>query len=304
MASYLNLKPVDFDKLSAKRQALVKWEGRILLPKYDGCLALVFFQDGHGTLIMSRDGKQVKSMDHIFEDILVRYPDIAKTKGGWCLIGEAWIPGKAFSDLSGIFRRQRPQPELGFAVFDIVKWNATALGSAPHLHSEHPYKDRLALLEAGARRNVMCNVFPPLAVVCEGRDHADRYARYLKGLGSYDGAIASDPDAPYIVSDGYGEFLKIKPLLSYTLEVVDVEPGIGEKTGRWTCALVVRFKDRTCKVGTGFNTDEAERWALGKDTIIGKLIEVQCMDVYPGEQGLMREPRFVGFRDDVTNPDY
>lgn len=295
MSTYLNLKPVDFDKLSTKRQAAVTWPGRILLPKYDGCLALVFFRYGKLLAIMSRDGKLVKSMDHIAEDLLLRYPMLAETKAV-CIIGEAWSPGKEFADLSGTFRRQSPQRHLGFAPFDVVQFSWEMPG-VPQLFSGRSYRDRLSLLEDA--RQIACLVFPPLPVICESKEHAERYAQNLKDMGGYDGAVASDPDAIYEVSDGKGEFLKIKPLLSYTLECTGYEASVGEKTGRPTVALVVRFKGGTCKVGTGLS--EAEQ--ANPEQFVGKLIEVECMGVYPGD-GKMREPRFKGVRNDVTVADY
>lgn len=293
LSTYLNLKPIEFDKLSAKRKAAVQWNGRFLLPKYDGCLALVYIARGNVVTVRSRDDKIVKSLDHIEEDLFVRYPHLALVDSA-CVIGEAWRPGTEFSVISGEFRRQRPQPQLGLAVFDLVDVDPVT----EKLYSNRPYCERLARLQD--YRAGLNNVFPPNPVLCEDEDHAWRYANNLKKMGGYDGAIASDPYATYEVSDGRGEFLKLKPLRSFTLECVGVERGIGDKTGRATCALVVRFKQTVCKVGTGLS--EAEQ--ANPEQFIGKLIEVTCMDVYAGPDGLMREPRFVGVRTDVTTPDY
>lgn len=301
MAKYLNLKPVDFDNLSAKRKAAVKWAGRILLPKYDGCLALVFLEYGKLTAIKSRDNKPVRSMDHILEDLLVRYPWVESWDRA-CFIGEAWNPGKEFAELSGTFRRHSPQPGLGFAPFDLVEWFGTI--DAPELGNEEPtpYSARLALLQD--YRHVMCNVFPPLPVTCEGEAHAIRYARNCKDMGGYDGAVASDPDAPYVVSDGHGEFLKVKPLQSFSLRVVSIDISEGEKAGRRIGTPAVRFKSGACGIGTGFDNALAAAFYAAPQDYIGRIMEVQCMGVYPGEDGMMREPRFVGWRDDVINPDY
>lgn len=292
MSTYLNLKPIEYDKLSAKRKDAVKWEGRYLLPKYDGCLALVYIEEGRVSKVVSRDNKPVTSLD-IELDLHARYPWLTGPDAGPCVvIGEAWWPGSYFNEVSGAFRRKAVQPQLGFAPFDIVGIKDGVL------HSPIPYRERLNLLSVAS--GGLNNVFVPKPIVCESEDHAWRYANNLKKLGGYDGAIASDPEAPYIVSDGRGEFLKLKPLRSFTLECVGVERGVGDKTGRATCALVVRFKQTVCKVGTGLS--EAEQ--ASPEQFIGKLIEVTCMDVYPGPDGLMREPRYVGIRDDVTQSDY
>lgn len=301
MSTYLNLKPVEFGKLSAKRKASVKWEDRILLPKYDGCLCMIGFHNGVHDFSLSRDGKPVKSMDHIVEDLMLRYPWLVDSKQSLCFIGEAWHPGTEFSVISGEFRRQRPQPQLGFAPFDIVHYTV-ADDDTPLLADDRPYWQRLEVLQDA--RQIACGVYPPLPVRCEGEAHATRYALNLKAAGGYDGAIASDPHAAYVVSDGYGEFLKVKPIQSFALEVIAVEADIGEKTGRPTVSLVVRFKSGRCGVGTGFSNDDAARWAASPGLIVGSIIEVGCMAVYPGEQGMMREPRFLGIRNDVTTPDY
>ncbi len=300
MAKYLNLKPVEFSGLSAKRQAAVKWEGRLLLPKYDGCFCMVGLWDGAPSFILSRDGNAVKSMDHVYEDLYLRYPWLRDQKGGFVVLGEAWRPGTEFAEISGAFRRQRPQPQLGLAVFDMVEYTGTP--DAPMLFSDEIYGVRLQRLVDC--RPGLCNAHPPMPVYCDGEAHAIRYAKKLKEAVGYDGCVAGDPEATYMVSDGHGEFLKVKPLQSFTLEVVGVDGALGDKTGRVTCALVVRFKNQTCKVGTGFSNEQAANWVATPLLVKGTLIEVACMGVYPGPEGMMREPRFVGFRDDVLKPDY
>lgn len=297
MAKYLNLKPIDFDNLSAKRQAAVKWEGRILLPKYDGCFCIVGMDNGEPRFVLSRDAKPVRSMDHIYEDIRLRYPHL-QNMGRAAVLGEAWKPGTEFKDISGSFRRHSPQRDLGLAVFDVVSWEGD-VPEGPRLHSHLTYRERLSLLQDA--RPGLCNVFPPLPLTCDSRDHAERFARNCKALGSYDGAVAADPDASYTVSDGKaGEFLKVKPLMSFSLEVIGVLQSTGEKTGRDTVALQVRFKGKPCGVGTGFDFATGKEWMQNPQNIMGKIIEVQCMGVYPGDDGMMREPRYCGIRDDAT----
>ena len=297
MAKYLNLKPVEFANLSAKRQAAVQWKGRLMLPKYDGCLALVYIRDGKLDKIVSRDNKPVRSMDHIFADLCLRYPWVTEVPFA-CFLGEAWIPGRTFAELSGMFRRHSPQHALGFAPFDFIAREK----ETGELYSPLSYARRLEWLTDS--RPGLCAVHAPTPVECEDEAHAWRYANYLKKLGGYDGAVVSDPDAPYVVSDGYGEFLKIKPLQSFSLEVVAVVAAVGDKTGRTTCALMVRFKDTACGVGTGFSNEQAARWVASPSLIVGTIIEVACMGVYDGPLGMMREPRFVGVRDDVIKADY
>jgi ATP-dependent DNA ligase len=300
MSKYLNLKPVEFDSLSASRKAKIKWEGRILLPKYDGCMAIVGFWNGKPDFIISRTGEEVKSMGHMYDDVQRRFPELVSMQGGSAFIGEAWTPGKEFAEISGTFRRQRPQPELGFAVFDHVGYTTDNEDEVPELTSTLCYWQRLESLAAAATL-AGGHCYAPLPVICADEAHALRYAKNLKAVGGYDGCVAGDPYATYTPGSGSnGEFLKVKPLLSFSLEVVGYEQAVGEKTGRPTGALAVRFKGTTCKVATGLSEDQQAH--LGD--FVGGIIEVQCMGVYPGDTGLMREPRFIGVRGDVLKADY
>ena len=296
MSQYLNLKPVEFSSLSAKAQAKINWEGRIAMPKYDGCFAIFLFEHGNCVGILSRDGKPVRSMAHIAADLPTAYPDLT-TEGYVAILGEAWSPTMTFADNSGAFRRHSMQAQLGFAPFDFVYWSGSA--DAPVLSSPLPYRSRLKWLENRATAGAATMIFRPIPTTVRSEEDAVYYAQHLKKVGNYDGAVVSDPDAPYVVSNGSaGEFLKIKPLVSYSLVVLDAEQSVGEKTGRPTGAVLVRWKDgRTFKVGTGFS--EAEQADLS--TFVGKVIEVSAMGEYPG--GALREPRYCGIRDDVV-PDF
>lgn len=294
--SYLNLKPIEFDALSKKKTKTFSWAGRILLPKYDGCFAMVGFMDGEPYAIWSRTGEEVKSMGHVYDLLLAAYPWITRTRGGLMVLGEAWLPTEDFADISGMFRRQYPQPQLGFAPFDLVPFK---MGSGhPLLSSGDPYAVRLDQLVRPATHPG--RLYVPAPTVTNTLEQAAELARHYKALGGYDGAISSDPNAGYYPGSGKdGEFIKIKPLLSYTLECVGYEADVGTKTGRPTGALVVRFKGgKRLRVATGLS--EAQQADLKQ--FVGKLIEVEAMGA--SSKGLLREPRFKGVRTDVTKADY
>jgi ATP-dependent DNA ligase len=301
MSQYLNLKPVELKNLSAKARATINFTGRLVLPKYDGCFAMFLYKDGQFVTALSRDGKPVRSMQHIADDLPRRYPWIVEdaAMGNCAILGEAWSPGREFSELSGMFRRHANQPDLGFAPFDVTDWGGSP--EEPQLFNPLPYSERLSYLGAEYAKPGPFLIHTPVVWTASDGDEIERYARRLKATGGYDGAISSDPNAPYVVSNGSkGEFIKHKPLQSFSLECVGYEEATGEKTGRATCALIVRFKGGTCKVGTGL-TEEQQ---ANPGQFVGKIIEVACMAVYPGEFGMMREPRFLGIRDDVTQADY
>ena len=291
MSEYLNLKPVEFEKLSQKAQAAFKWEGRVILPKFDGCFAMVCFWNGKEDFILSREGKEVTSMRHAFDQLIESHPWVLNTKGGVAFLGEAWGQAMEFKKISGLFRRDANQAELIFVPFDIVDYTLDEK-DLPVLASDSPYILRLVRL----------GIDP---VMCAGQGHAIEYAQRLKNAGGFDGAVVSDPHATYTPGSGRcGSFIKVKPLQSFTLRVIGIEAAKGAVTGRDTAVLVVAFKGTTCKVGTGFTPNEAAEWIADPRLIIGHFVEVGCMAVYSGPTGLMREPRYYGIRTDVLKPDY
>lgn len=286
MSKYLNLKPIDIEKMGRAQRKAFKWEGRFLMPKFDGCFAMVCFWDGKWDFILSREGKEVTSMRHVFDNLLEQYDWLDRTPKGVAFLGEAWSPNMEFKKISGLFRRDANQPELGFVPFDVVEYTIDE-NNMPVLGSNEPYRKRLQKL----------GIKP---TVCQGQAHAETYAAALKRHGGYDGAVVSDPEATYTPGSGVcGSFIKVKPVQSFDCKVLAVEAGEGAVTGRTTAVLVVSFKGCNQRVGTGFTPDEAAEWVANPSLVVGRTVEVECMGVYDGPTGLMREPRMKGFRDDV-----
>lgn len=288
----LNLKPVDLDKVSAKNQARIKWEERIVMPKWDGCFTIVLFEeDGSPAGVLSREGTKVLSCDHFYSGLRLYDAKLSEQRR-FAVLGEAWKPDTPFKDISGAYRRHTPQPDLQFMPFDFVWWGGDA--SAPKLYSELQYIERL--------RNL--STYPLYSRTglsySQTVDVAELYKYSMVGR---DGAISADPWAPYVPGSGRaGEFIKIKPLASKALEVLEVVAGEGAVTGRATAALVVRlWGGLTCKVGTGFSTQEAADWVANPALIVGQTIEVTYMGIHEG--GVLREPRYEGIRHD-TKPEH
>jgi ATP-dependent DNA ligase len=85
------------------------------------------------------------------------------------------------------------------------------------------------------------------------------------------------------------KWIKVKPLETYDVEVIGIQPGTGKHEGRMGALLTPMGK-----VGTGFTAQQREE--LNNPLIIGELIEVECMSLTPS--GKFRHPRFVRFRFD------
>lgn len=312
MSGYIVHKAIEVGALSAKRRAELENSGNTYLisPKYDGCHAVFCFDDGKHVATYSRSGEIVRSMDHIARSLLDLYPI---QDGRVAIQGEAWIVGKEFNEISGAFRRHAPQPELQFVPFDIVPfdYNEDTTSGAPVLLGQFnhrlypaPYWQRLNSLDE-QRRDVVSNVLRPrywsvTGTLTDALAMADVYAKEHKARADsfFDGAVLALSEGRYSVGSGKGgEFLKVKPLLSYTVTVTGAELAKGEKTGKNTAALLFELDGKTQRVSTGLTQEQVDELHDPMMTWDGLRIEVEAMGLTVN--GFLREPRFKGVRTDA-----
>lgn len=311
MADYIVHKAIEADAVSGKTKAKLEAEHLwIISPKYDGCHAVFLFDQGKFIGAYSRSGERVLSMDHIGNSLLDLYP---LGQGRVAICGEAWIVGEEFNVVSGTFRRQYAQPQLQFVPFDIVPFDYntdTASGPVAYLGQldsrpyPAPYVKRIKTLYE-QRRDVVSQVLKPryFACICAystAAAAANLYAQEHKARTDsfFDGAILAQGNGLYQVGAGKGgEFLKFKPLLSYTVKVNDLFPDTGIKTGKNTLALGFELDGLPQKVSTGLTQEQVDDFIENNFNIIGHSIEVEAMG--KTVNGLLREPRFKGIRTDV-----
>lgn len=311
MADYIVHKAIEADALSAKTKAALEQElSWVISPKYDGCHTVFLFDDGKCVGVYSRSGEVVRSMDHIANSLLDLYPISA---GRIAITGEAWMVGEEFNVISGTFRRHAPQPQLQFVPFDIIPFDynddttsgpVALLGQAGHRPYPAPYVKRLATLR-DQRRSVASQVLVPRYFVVRGSfsaamAEAEAYAKEHKARTDsfFDGAILAKGSGTYQVGAGKGgEFIKCKPLISYTVKVGAVVADVGGKTGKNTCVLCFDLDGAVQKVSTGLTQEQADEFVNNPNAVLDKYIEVEAMG--KTVNGLLREPRFKGIRTDV-----
>lgn len=307
MGKYIVHKAVELAALSAKTiKSLDTPQNWILSPKYDGCHAVFLFDKGKHVGTVSRTGEEVVSLDHIAVDLLHVYENIIGS-GKIAICGEAWSPDLEFNDISGLFRRHSSSPTLKFVPFDIVAWRPsnTPNGSAELYGADSTtYLNRLG--DLALYRDRASSVIQPVYTFLVGitLTEAMRFAKidgeYYKGLGGflgcYDGSVLARAGGTYKVGSGLGgEFIKCKPLISYTVKVTGAEIGFGTQTGKNTAALKFNLDGKEQKVSTGLTQDQVDD--ITKVGWVGKLIEVDAMG--KTINGYLREPRFKGIRYDA-----
>lgn len=310
MADYIVQKAVNLDKVVKKRRQVLEQPGYldqnfIGQAKYDGChVVFVLTVAGQNDKVLSRTGERVRSMEHMLPAMHRLFADQVMAYGGVTVLGEAWSPILSFADISGKFRQHAPAPELDVKVFDVLTFVEWQEGSSPA-----PYMTRLKRVLRPTYQHCVDGIsaaethFSPRTT---GRgDTWQSWCNFLVERGGYDGCILRDPEGGWKVGSGTtGEIIKLKRVLSFDLQVLDVEEGKGKHAGR-AGAIVVSFQGKELRVGTGFSDLEREMWWNFKDhpegTIIGQIVEIEAMDF--SEDGLLREPRFKGIRFDKLETD-
>jgi DNA ligase-1 len=118
--------------------------------------------------------------------------------------------------------------------------------------------------------------------------------------GGYEGIMIKDPEAGYECKRSVA-WLKLKPFIEVSLEVIAVEEGTGRNIGKLG-ALVCEGEDNgqriEVNVGSGFTDNNRDTYWGGRDTLIGNIVEVRADAVTQNQDGTysLRFPRFLRFR--------
>lgn len=254
-------------------------EDYIMMAKYDGCLAII---TPNG--VITRTGEAITSIPQCLEDAAKLLPDHV-------IFGEVYKFDTPFKDISGAFRRHKPQPSLFVMVFDAVPFDDWRAGKC-----DKPYIERYTALKAAWLRTPTASL-----IVASALDLGapQRFANALVRKGGHDGAIIRRKDAPWTKgASKNGEAIKVKPVRSLDLRAVDWFYGKGKHAGR-AGGIVVEYRGVTTQVGTGFS--DAERETIAKQGTRGWIAEIEFMELT--SDGKLREPRFKGWRYDKSEPD-
>lgn len=118
--------------------------------------------------------------------------------------------------------------------------------------------------------------------------------------GGYEGIMMKDPNAPYECKRSVA-WLKLKPFIEVSLEVVNCEEGTGRNAGRLgaiVCSGIDDGRNIRVNVGSGFSdSDRVNIWA-SRNSIPGDIVEVRADAVTQNQDGTysLRFPRFKCFR--------
>jgi len=249
----------------------------------------------HNKLI-SRQGKEFAGMQHIISDL-------NQLGIGWFYDGELirknidhLSDGENFRIGTGIINSDAAtKEEIKFVIFDYFPED-----EIPNGQSSSKYRIRRELLN-GLRKIIKEKNLQNLEVVTmvyEGKDQSQimKWLDYSVNQG-WEGLMLNK-DATYKCKRTT-DLIKIKRFYTMDLTVVDVLEGDGRLCGALG-ALVVKYKDNTVNVGSGFSDESRSELWENKDSLIGRIVEVKYKEITKDKKtGLesLQFPIFVGIRE-------
>lgn len=258
--------------------------------KEDGFRFHAFIDNADKVRIVTREGIEIKALEVCKEQLrglLVELPD------GFCVDGEATIPGIPFEEASGHLRRfEEVQLPVVFYVWDVFPVYAL-LGERPW---SEPYAERLNRL-VWAWQSGDSSAVDVQCIECETVQNlaeAEQFFEAARAKGK-EGLVLKVPDLPVINGKRTGQW-KMKPSDNcdgIVRGLVWGTPGLGN-AGKVIGFTVELESGVLCDV-TGITRDQMETFTTWGTALLGRYVEIAYMEMTAA--GSLRHPSFVQFRD-------
>ena len=257
-----------------------------------------------GDKCMTRQGKVYTGLQHIIKD-LQRYVGTDMFVDGELVYKnkEGLSDSEAFQKGTGIaMSKDEEKNDLKLVIFDMFPLNEFWSGTSKEVYSER--RRKLDFLE---KQLVLSDVENLDVVSCiyKGNDHSVIW-KYLEMAESQDWeGVMLNLDTQYECKRSKN-LIKVKKFYTYDLEIVGVEEGDGRNKGTLG-ALVVKYKNNTVNVGSGFTDEERELFWKNREDIVGRVIEVKYKEITVDKKtGLesLQFPVFCGLREVGKEPSY
>ena len=268
--------------------------------KLDGVRVIAILHKDKRPEVFSRNGKQFHNFEHIVDQLA----HVVQTYGiGTDMILDGEVMSSSFQDLmKQVHRKTNVQSaDATLHCFDMITLEEFLAGG-----SIVPQYVRSGLVKEFVSKHQ--EELPNVAVLDwidvdldtdEGQDTLKQVNRQAID-GGYEGIMIKDPKAGYECKRSHS-WLKMKPFIEVTLEVVDLEEGTGRNAGRLG-AFICKGEDDgriiTVNCGSGFSDSERDSFWANKDNCSGRLVEVRADAITQNQDQTysLRFPRFKGFR--------
>jgi len=273
---------------------------KLIEVKLDGVRVItIVYPDGRVDMF-SRNGKELVNFPHVTEQIS---NVVKKSPPPYALVLDGEIMSSSFQDLMTQVHRKSDVKanDAILNLFDFVPLENFEQGSWDKSQTV-----RSQMVQAWVEQNneLLPNV-TCLANELVDLDTAEGQLRYKEinaqaVAGGYEGIMIKDPEAGYECKRSVA-WLKLKPFIEVSLEVVDVEEGTGRNVGRLgaiVCQGVDDGKAIRVNVGSGFSDSDRDSYWASRDSVLGQIVEVRADAVTQNQDGTysLRFPRFLRFR--------
>ena len=272
---------------------------KLVEPKLDGIRVLTVVDYESRTVTMyTRNGKELVNFPHIvkaFEDNMDNW--------GRSYVFDGEVISNSFQDLmKQVHRKSDVQAQdARLMLFDIVplaefKAGASVMGQKRRSAFLRENFSKLfadsGCIDIIAQREFDLDVFTD---EIEFKD----YNKQAVAAG-YEGIMIKDPNGKWEGKRSVA-WLKQKPFIEVSLQIVAVEEGTGRNLGRLgavICEGEDDGKDIRVNVGSGFTDSDRKEYWDSRDSLIGQVIEVRADAVTQNQDGTysLRFPRFMRFR--------
>jgi DNA ligase-1 len=273
---------------------------KLIEVKLDGVRVIsIVYPDGRVDMF-SRNGKELLNFPHVTEQIS---RVVKKTPPPYAVVLDGEIMSSSFQDLMTQVHR-KSDVKANDAILNL--FDMCPLVDFENGSWDKSQTARSQMVQAWVEQNhtdlpnVTC-----LANELVDLDTEQGQARYkeinAKAIeGGYEGIMLKDPEAGYECKRSVA-WLKLKPFIEVSLEVIGVEEGTGKNVGKLGAFIVEGMDDgKTIKtnVGSGLTDNMRECFWEAQADLIGKIVEVRADAVTQNQDGSysLRFPRFKGFR--------
>jgi DNA ligase-1 len=250
--------------------------------------------------MFSRNGKELANFPHVIEQIS---SVVKKAPPKYDLVLDGEIMSSSFQDLmTQVHRKSDVKANVAILnLFDMCPLSNFEQGSWDKSQTV-----RSQMVQAWVEKNhldlpnVTC-----LANELVDLDTSEGQLRYKEinaqaVAGGYEGIMIKDPEAGYECKRSVS-WLKLKPFIEVSLDVVAVEEGTGKnmgKLGALVCEGVDDGKAIRVNVGSGLTDEQRDGFWRVKDDCVGMVAEVRADAITQNQYGSysLRFPRYLRFR--------
>ena len=285
-------------KMVGKKQVEVKLDGVRVITIIQG-------DTSHGKFsrveMFSRNGKQFHNFGHIISEIEEVIKD---NPPPYDLVLDGEVMSANFQDLMKQVHRKdgKQSKDAVLHLFDMCPLSEFQKGMWDKTQS---FRSQAVKAWVDQHKDVLKHVqtLDWEDVDLDTQEGQDRFVELNKAAvdGGYEGVMIKDPEAPYECKRTHS-WLKAKPFIEVTLNVVAVEEGTGRNEGRLGAVILEGEDDGynySLNCGSGFTDAQRDEFWAERDSLIGNLIEIRAdarTKSQDSETYSLRFPRFKCFR--------